>query len=295
MIKPGSTFLLTRRITQRQFLLKPTFLTKMIFAFCLALAAIKTGVLIHAFCVMSNHWHAVVTDLEGRLPEFIEWVHKFVAKCMNAKLGRWENLWSSDHCSVVLLTDPADIINKIVYVDGNPVSAELVASAGQWPGLISRPSDYTAGPVMIDRPGIFFREDGTVPRQVPLELVVPPAFAEMSPQEFRQLVERELHTKENNIKRRLSREKRRVLDVRKILAQSEYDSPRTYAPHRGLNPRLAAIDPWRRLETIRRLKSFVIAYREAMEQFKAGVHDVVFPPGTYWMKRFGGATVGSPG
>jgi hypothetical protein len=32
-----------------------------------------------------------------------------------------------------------------------------------------------------------------------------------------------------------------------------------------------------------------------MEQFKAGVHDVVFPPGTYWMKRFGGATVGPPG
>ena len=287
--------MLTRRITQRQFFLKPDPHTNKIFAFCLALAVKMTGVIIHAHCVMSNHWHAVVTDPEGRLPEFTEWVHKFVAKCMNAKLGRWENLWSSEHCSVVLLTDPEDILNKIIYVDSNPVSAELVASASQWPGLISRPSDYTAGPVMIDRPDIFFRENGTVPEKVPLEIVVPPAFAELSPQEFRQLVERHLHTKENNIKRTLSREKRRVMGVRMILAQSVYDSPRTYAPHRGLNPRLAAVNQWRRLETIRRLKSFILAYREAVEQFKKGMHDVVFPPGTYWMKRFGGAVCGPPG
>jgi putative transposase len=295
IITPGSTWMLTRRITQRQFLIKPSPLTNLIFAFCLGLAAMMTGVILHAFCVMSNHWHAVVTDPYGRLPEFTEWVHKFVAKCMNVKLGRWENLWSSEHCSDVLLTDREDILNKILYVDANPVSAELVQSASQWPGLISRPSDYTAGPVMIDRPDIFFRENGTVPEKVPLKLVVPPAFADMSPQEFRQLVERELHTKENNVKRRLSRENRRVMGVKMILAQSVYDSPRTYAQHRGLNPRLAAVDPWRRLETIRRLKSFIIAYREAMEQFKAGVHDVLFPPGTYWMKRFGGAACGPPG
>jgi hypothetical protein len=35
-------------------------------------------------------------------------------------------------------------------------------------------------------------------------------------------------------------------------------------------------------------------FREAMEQFKAGVHDVLFPPGTYWMKRIGGAACGPP-
>jgi len=286
--------MLARRCTQRQFLLKPTPLTKMIFVFCLGLAAAKTGVLLHAFSVMSNHWHAVVTDVKGRLPEFLEWVHKYVAKCMNAKLGRWENFWSSEHTSVVLLTDPEDILEKTIYVGANPVIAALVQRAVQWPGLISLPSDYTAGQRMIDRPGIFFREDGTMPRQVPLQLFVPPAFREMSPREFRQLVERKLHEKENEVKRTLAREKRHVLGVRRILAQSEYDSPSTVAPHRGLNPRLAAVNPWRRLETIRRLKSFIAAYREAMEQFKAGKHDVVFPPGTYWMKRFGGAVVGPP-
>jgi putative transposase len=286
--------MLTRRITQRQFLLKPTPMTKTIFAFCLALAAFRTGVLVHAFCVMSNHWHAVVTDVFGNLPEFIEWVHKYVAKCMNVKLGRWENLWSSDHCSVVLLTDAADILSKIIYVLSNPVSAELVERARQWPGLWSRPSGYTSGPVKIERPDIFFREDGTVPGQVPLELTVPPAFAKMSPKAFRQIVERKLRAKEEVVKRRLARKNRRVVGVRRILAQSEYDSPRTYAQHRGLNPRLAAVDPWRRLETIRRIKSFIIAYREAMEQFKEGKHDVVFPYGTYRMKRFGGAVVGPP-
>jgi putative transposase len=287
--------MVTRRCTQRQFLLKPSALTNQIFAYCLGLGAKMTDVMLHAYVVMSNHWHAILTDPEGRLPEFTEWVHKFAAKCMNAQLGRWENLWSSEHCSDVLLTGPEDVLNKIIYVVTNPVNAELVERAHQWPGLISMPSDYTSGPVLIEKPDIFFRPDGTVPESVPLEIVVPPAFGDMPPEEFRRLIEREQHREENRVLRKMSKEGRRVMGVKKILAQSVYDSPRTNAPHRGLNPRLAAVNKWRRLETIRRLKSFIIAYRRALEQFKAGVRHIVFPVGTYWMKRFGGVACGLPG
>jgi putative transposase len=276
-------------------LLKPCDLTNQIFAFCLGLGAKMTHIKLHAYVVMSNHWHAILTDPDGRLPEFTEWVHKFVAKCINTSLGRWENLWSSEHCSDVLLTGPQDVLNKIIYVLTNPVSAELVKRAHQWPGLISMPSNYTAGPVHIEKPVVFFRQDGTVPESVPLEVVVPPAFGDMPPQEFRRLIEREQHREENRTLRTMSKEGRRVMGVKKILAQSVYDSPRTSAPHRGINPRLASLNKWRRLETIRRLRSFTLAYRRAWEHFKAGVRDVLFPVGTYWMKRFGGVACGLPG
>ena len=287
--------MVTRRTTQRQFLLKPSALTNQIFAYCLAMGAKMTDVMLHAYVVMSNHWHAVLTDPEGRLPEFTEWVHKFVAKCMNTSLGRWENLWSSEHCSDVLLTGPEDVLNKIIYVVTNPVSAGLVEKADKWPGLISGPSDYTAGQILVDRPDIFFRPDGTVPENVPLEIVVPPAFGEMPPEEFRRLIERGRRQEEIRVQGEMKKENRRPMGVKKILAQSVYDSPRTSAPHRNLNPRLASRNKWRRLETIRRLKSFIVAYRRAWEQFKEGVHDVIFPAGTYWMKRFGGAACGLPG
>ncbi|RMH42670.1 MAG: hypothetical protein D6689_07445, partial [Deltaproteobacteria bacterium] len=77
-VLPGSTYLVTRRCTQRQFWLKPTKLTNQIVAYCVAYAATITGVELHALCVLSNHWHAVLTDPEGRLPEFMHWAHKHI-------------------------------------------------------------------------------------------------------------------------------------------------------------------------------------------------------------------------
>ncbi|MDJ0765867.1 MAG: hypothetical protein QNJ97_22985 [Myxococcota bacterium] len=37
--------------------------------------------------------HAVVTDTKGNLFQFMEYLHKYVAKTINASLGRWENFW----------------------------------------------------------------------------------------------------------------------------------------------------------------------------------------------------------
>ncbi|HEY1534249.1 MAG TPA: hypothetical protein VGF76_09525 [Polyangiaceae bacterium] len=83
-ILPGQRHLITRRCTQRQFLLRPSRLTNQTVKYCLALAAERTGVLIHAACFMSNHWHGVVTDPGARLPEFLERFHRLVAKAQNA-------------------------------------------------------------------------------------------------------------------------------------------------------------------------------------------------------------------
>lgn len=83
-VLPGRSYLLTRRCTQRQFLLKPSPRTNQLVRYCLAVAASKTGVLLHAVCFMSNHWHGVVTDPFARLPEFLEHFHRLLAKAQNA-------------------------------------------------------------------------------------------------------------------------------------------------------------------------------------------------------------------
>ena len=61
-IVPGTTYLLTRRCTQRRFMLVPRSIVPQLFGGCVALAAERHGVLVHAVTVMSNHYHAVVTD-----------------------------------------------------------------------------------------------------------------------------------------------------------------------------------------------------------------------------------------
>ena len=133
-ILPGSCYLVTRRCTQRQFLLRPSVVSNEIVEYCLALAADQTGVELHAVCVMSNHWHAVVSDPFACLPEFLERVHRLTARALNASLGRWENFWSSDKPSVVRLVTEQAVLDEMAYVLANPTAAGLVNSPREWPG-----------------------------------------------------------------------------------------------------------------------------------------------------------------
>lgn len=89
-ILAGTTYLVTRRCAQRQFLLRPSPITNGVFLYVLAVAARRFGVRVHAFCVLSNHFHLVVTDIEARLPAFEQYLDSLVARALNACFGRWE-------------------------------------------------------------------------------------------------------------------------------------------------------------------------------------------------------------
>ena len=47
-VVPGTTYLLTRRCTQRRFTLVPRGLVPALFGYCIALAAKRHGILVHA-------------------------------------------------------------------------------------------------------------------------------------------------------------------------------------------------------------------------------------------------------
>ena len=120
-VVPGTTYLITRRCYQRTFRLRPSRRTEGIFLYCLGVAAEKTGVVVHAACVMSNHHHLVVTDVKGVLPDFLRELHRSTAKALNASQGQWENLWSAEQTSAVELGSDDDIIERMAYVVANPV------------------------------------------------------------------------------------------------------------------------------------------------------------------------------
>jgi putative transposase len=169
-IVPGDTYLITRRCYQRTFRLRPSRETNAIFAYCLALALAKTGVELHAVCVMSNHHHLVVTDPRGVLPEFLREFHRLTAKAMNALQGQWENLWAAEPCNVVRLVTDDDVAEKVAYVAANPVAAGLVASPREWPGLLM----WEEATVVTSRPPAYFRETGTCAPKLSLRIVPPP-------------------------------------------------------------------------------------------------------------------------
>lgn len=282
-ILPGIIYLLTRRCAQGQFFLRPSSQVNQIFLFCLAYAARRFRIRVHCFCVLSNHYHIVATDDHGTLPRFMHWLDEYVAKCCNLHLGRWETFWAPGSYSAVRLLDRDDIVEKMVYVYTNPVDAGLVATARQWPGARSLPEDIAGPAVEIKRPQGFFREKGPVPECARLRLSVPDALGEATDDPVG-LLERAALEREREIQGRFRSNGRRFLGRRRVLAQSPFGRPKSDTPRRNLNPRIAARDKWRRVETLQRLKEFLDEYRQARHRYLTGDRSVLFPWGTYWLR-----------
>lgn len=279
-ILPGAVYLLTRRCAQREFLLRPSQTTNDVFGFSLAVAAQRYGIEVHAFCVMSNHYHLVVTDPHARLPEFNRDLNALVARALNASLGRWESFWAPGSYSAVRLVSPQDIVDKTAYVLANPVSAGLVRTGRLWPGPWSDPDRIGAQPVELRRPRHFFAEDGDVPPKATLELSAPRGFA--SPAEFRGRVLAALAEREKEAEARFGR--RGFVGVAGVLEQNPRARPTSVEPRRNLSPRVAARNTWKRIDALLRVKEFVRAYRAAWTARRAGDPGVVFPAGTYLLR-----------
>src|SRR6185436_20632669 len=195
---PGRTYLITRRCTQRQFLMRPDRGTNNAFIYCLAFAAERCGVRILFTTAMSNHHHTGIQDPDGNYPAFLELFHKLFAKCQNALRGRWENFWSSEQTSVVRLVDPDDVITKMTYALTNPVKDGLVEKAHHWPGVSSLGPLLHRKGLVAQRPRHFFREAGSMPEAVSLAFARPSGFNDRTDAEFASLVQERIRAVEES-------------------------------------------------------------------------------------------------
>ena len=288
---PDTTYFITRRTTQREFWLKPTKLTTQIFLYCIAIAAEKTGVRLHAACVLSNHWHAVVTDPHMKVAEFYGWIHKYVAKGVNCSKTRCENLWSSKKTSVIALESPEDVLDKTVYTLCNPVSAHLIANASRWKGVWLYKKSHVE---LIRRPDVYFQSDGDMPDEIELQIHQPPSHGSMSSYVYEKLVATEISAREQEIAAAMQVSGLAFMGLDAVMRQSHSDKPKSFETRRKMNPRFAAINKWLRISAIKRYKQFITDYRQALAAFKAGNREVVFPFGTYAMRHHLGVNV-APG
>ena len=258
--------------------------------YLLAVAARRFEVQIHAFCVLSNHFHLVLTDPHARLPAFHQFLDALVARAMNASLGRWEAFWAPNSYSAVKLVTPADVLDKAAYVLANPVAAGLVRSGRLWPGLWSPPERIGGAALEVRRPKHFFDPNGSLPETATLELSPPAGFA--SPHEFRE----ELITALSDLEAQAARDARGgFLGAARVLAQRPTGRPAPGEPRRGLNPRVAARDKWKRVEALGRLVDFLRSYRAAWVERRAGKSGVTFPCGTYLLRVLHGVPCGAFG
>ena len=285
-VVPGRDYMITRRCSERRFFLRPDDETNNAFIYCLALAVQRAKVELNFALAMANHYHAGIHDPDGNFPIFTEHFHGLLARCMNAHLGRFENFWSSEATSVVHLAETNDVLDKMTYAFENPTAADLVDTLEQWPGVSTFQATVSGGSLTATRPKHFFRDDSGMPETVTVQIVRPRAFADLEPKKWADLVTEHVRTKEAEHRQQREAAGRTVLGRKAILDQNPLDCPSSHAPRFRISPRVAAKNR-ARIEALLRNRVFSERYRAAFKAHIAGLADVVFPFGTYWMRKFG--------
>jgi REP element-mobilizing transposase RayT len=256
------------------------------FLYCLALGARKYGVAVHALCAMSNHYHLVLTDTEGVLPDFMAWLNRQLAMCVK-RLRRWDEVvWEPNVAySAVDLIGPAEVFDKVAYVLLNPVSAALVRSPERWPGALSTLETLYIGTMDAKRPAVWFTD--RAPDEVRLMLTTPPCISDEAG--YLPALQILLASRLGQVRAELRRQGRGVLGgarVRKTLVTAR---PVTMKERFGRSPTFSALTraAWR--AAVQRLRAFRLAYRAAYDAWRTGERSVEFPAGTWWVVRCAGA------
>jgi putative transposase len=293
-ITPGTTYEISRRCLMRMFLLLPEEYVTSVFAYCLAYAATEFNILIHAFTAMSNHFHLVLTDLDGCLPLFMERLDVLLARAINAHWGRRGAFFEQGSYSAVRLETPEDGMGKIVYALTNPVKAGLVSHVRKWKGASSFRWEYGQTRRFSRPDGQFFRRGSKLPKEVKLTLTPVAGYEQLSEEQFGKLVAERVREREVELRAEFRAQGRSFLGTTGVLRCKPTDRPSTREARRKLNPRVAGKDPAVRVEAIARLRAFREKYRKAWLAWRHGDHTAVFPAGTWLMRVRHGAVCEPP-
>jgi hypothetical protein len=177
----------------------------------------------------------------------------------------------------------------------NPVSAFLVKRPEQWPGLITTKQQLEGHVETVKRPDVFFRKNGPMPETLDLEISPPPAASRVALAEYLARVRSRLEELIFVAMEKLRCKKGRFLGKKRVLSQSPTSVPHSSEGGRKLKPQVSGKTVQRRMGALTRLRSFLESYREAWRRYQDGEHDIVFPAGTYWMKKHLGVPCASPG
>ena len=279
---PGTTYGLAIRTSERRFFLAPTDWTNLVLRFLLGFYALRHGIQLHGYAFLSNHYHLVLTDTRGVLGDFLRDLNSKLARILNFSLDRGEALFTREGYEAWELATE-DVAAHLAYVAANPVAAGLVHDPAQWPGLTSLPEDFERAPRSVAQPeaGFFGRGPSAVyPKEVQLELTLPPGYdsRESFLTDFRFHLQAELE------------------GARRDLGPGHVWKPK--AAHQGQDPFAApaggtrpdfqvrphlakAASPERKAG----LKAWREAYAHALYAWRCGVREVLFPPGTFLMRR----------
>ena len=285
----GQVLLLSRRATRRHFLFTPdeAGLVEQLFWYSLAWAARKYGIVVHAACLMSTHWHLVVTDTRGEYSRFLQRLDRMMALGIKALRGWPGEVFDKCQTSALELTCSEAVIKELGYTIANPTSSFAVRYSKDWPGVRTSVEDLGNRTVTASRPDFYFDpKNADWDESIELEIEMPECLLD----EYRLELARARVTdrvRENEREAWQEAQKHGIgfMGPRRALRQPHTRRARSYETFGSRNPRFSAAGNVEvAVAVVKRNRKFDADYDEALARWQAGDRDVLFPFGTWWMR-----------
>ena len=110
----------------------------------------RFGWIVHAFCAMGTHYHAVVETTREQLSRGMHRLNGIYAQAFNERHGRHGHLFGDRYVSR-LVGDEEYLRDACRYLVLNPVRAGLVGDAADWPWSGSRYGVAASAQSNLDR------------------------------------------------------------------------------------------------------------------------------------------------
>lgn len=314
-IEKGKLCFVTVRAVNRSFRFVPKRRVREVIWYCLAVAIDKFAdrIAVHEFLFMSNHFHLTLTDTEGCLPDLMEYLDSLLARALNAVHGTTGTVVEKGYNLVD--ADDVTLLEHCAYTLANPCASHLVARARHWKSVSSLRLEYGV-PVTIKRPraGLWggklahakrkksqrskraqYAGRSKLPEKVDLVLRRPPVMRHLGDADLRAHVRQRVESKELELIAARKAKGIRVMGWDKVVEQHFSMIPRSEERF-GRVPSFSRSTDEARVAAAQRRRRFLSAYYVALKDYLGRVLDVIFPEGTWLMKkRFGVSCCPLPG
>jgi len=290
----GDYYMVTCRVLLRRYLFKPDRAITNAFKYLFGEYARQHGIVVFAVCVMSTHYHLVVLDPLGVLPNFLRDVNRSLANVIKARY-RTSGAVFEQEPSKVKLHGAKAVIAKIAYVLANPVAAGAVRDPREWPGLRTRLSDMGRTAVRGDRPEHYFGRRKTMRPDASFAVEMPPVVLEAYGEErAREKLAAALEAAIAEARAEVRRKGWTYLGAKRAMSVSPFKQAVAYEVWGARNPDLSTygLSPEEAARVKREYVAFHRAYQRCRERMLRGKPDVLWPPGTWAMVQHFGQRAG---
>lgn len=132
ILVPGATYHVTIRANRRELLLDAP-QVKELYLSVVREAKRRYAFQIENFCIMGNHVHLLIKPINNEnLSQIMQWISSVFAQRYNRANGLSGHVWGERFYSVALRRF-ADYIRAFLYINLNPIRAELCSFSEDWP------------------------------------------------------------------------------------------------------------------------------------------------------------------